>query len=57
MQKSLGKNTKVDVAYVANHGVHLQGFINANQKNPALPLTTAGEFPGIAAGQWQSNTN
>jgi hypothetical protein len=53
MQKSLGKNTKVDLAYVANHGVHLQGFINANQKNPALPLTTAGEFPGIAAGQWQ----
>jgi len=34
-QKSLGKNTKVDLAYVGNHGVHLQGFINANQKNPA----------------------
>jgi|GEM_PF-130189 hypothetical protein len=52
-QKSLGKNTKVDIAYVGNHGVHLQGFINANQKNPALPLTTTGEFPGIPAGQWQ----
>jgi hypothetical protein len=53
VQKSVGRNTKVDLAYVANHGVHLQGFINANQKNPALPLTTAGEFPGVAAGQWQ----
>ena len=53
VQKSLGKNTKVDIAYVGNHGVHLQGFINANQKNPALPLTTAGQFPGIPAGQLQ----
>jgi hypothetical protein len=53
VQKSVGKNTKVDLAYVANHGVHLQGFINANQKNPALPLTTAGQFAGIPAGQWQ----
>jgi hypothetical protein len=25
----------LDIAYVGNHGVHLQGFINANQKNPA----------------------
>jgi hypothetical protein len=35
VQKTLAKNILVDVAYVANHGVHLQGFINANQKNPA----------------------
>jgi outer membrane receptor protein involved in Fe transport len=34
VQKSLAKNVLVDVAYVGNHGVHLQGFINANQKNP-----------------------
>ncbi len=53
MQKSLAKNILFDVAYVGNHGVHLQGFINANQRNPALPLTTAGQFPGIPAGQWQ----
>jgi hypothetical protein len=53
VQKGLGKNTKVDLAYVGNHGVHLQGFINANEKNPALPLTTAGQFPGIPAGQFQ----
>ncbi len=34
LQKSLAKNILVDVAYVGNHGVHLQGFINANQKIP-----------------------
>ena len=34
MQKSLAKNILFDVAYVGNHGVHLQGFVNANQKNP-----------------------
>jgi hypothetical protein len=53
VQKTLAKNILVDIAYVGNHGVHLQGFINANQRNPSLPLTTAGEFPGVPAGQWQ----
>jgi hypothetical protein len=36
IQKNLAKNILVDIAYVGNHGTHLQGFINANQKNPAL---------------------
>jgi hypothetical protein len=35
-QQQLAKNSLVDVAYVGNHGVKLQGFLNANQKNPAL---------------------
>jgi hypothetical protein len=35
LQKSLAKNIIVDVAYVGNHAIHLQGFINANQKNPS----------------------
>ncbi len=35
MQKSLAKNILLDIAYVGNHGVHLQGLINANPKNPA----------------------
>ena len=35
VQRQLGKNRLVDIAYVGNHGVHLQGFVNANQKNPA----------------------
>ena len=36
VQRQLAKNTLVDIAYVGNHGVRLQGFLNANQKNPAL---------------------
>jgi hypothetical protein len=35
VQQQLAKNTLLDVAYVGNHGVHLQGFINANQRNLA----------------------
>jgi hypothetical protein len=36
VQRQLAKNTLLDIAYVGNHGVKLQGFINANQKNPSL---------------------
>ena len=36
VQKQLAKNTLLDIAYVGNHGVHLQGFVNANQENPSL---------------------
>jgi hypothetical protein len=36
VQRSLSKNTLVDIAYVGNHGLKLQGFLNANQKNPSL---------------------
>jgi hypothetical protein len=36
VQRQLAKNSLVDIAYVGNHGVHLEGFLNANQKNPAL---------------------
>jgi Carboxypeptidase regulatory-like domain/TonB dependent receptor/TonB-dependent Receptor Plug Domain len=39
VQKQLSKNTLLDIAYVGNHGVHLQGFVNANQKNPSLGFT------------------
>ncbi len=35
IQRTLAKNTLLDIAYVGNHGVKLQGFLNANQKNPA----------------------
>ena len=34
-QHELAKNIILDIAYVGNHGVKLQGFLNANQKNPA----------------------
>jgi hypothetical protein len=36
IQRTLMKNTLLDIAYVGNHGVKLEGFLNANQKNPAL---------------------
>jgi hypothetical protein len=38
VQKSLAKNTLLDIAYIGNHGLKLQGFDNANQGNPALGL-------------------
>jgi len=34
-QEQLAKNSLVDIAYVGNHGLHLEGFMNGNQKNPA----------------------
>jgi hypothetical protein len=42
VQKSLAKNTLLDFAYVGNHGVKLQGFVNANQMNPNAGLAPAG---------------
>jgi hypothetical protein len=35
VQRALSKNTLLDIAYVGNHGLKLQGFLNANQKNPS----------------------
>jgi hypothetical protein len=32
VQQQLAKNTLLDVAYVGNRGLHLQGFLNANQR-------------------------
>jgi hypothetical protein len=39
VQSALAKNTLLDVAYVGNHGLKLEGFLNANQINPALGFT------------------
>ncbi len=36
VQRQLAKNTLLDIAYVGNHGLKLQGFVNANQLNPAV---------------------
>ena len=33
VQRQITKNGLVDVAYVGNHGLKLQGFINGNQRN------------------------
>jgi hypothetical protein len=42
VQRSLSKNTLLDIAYVGNHGVKLEGFLNANQLNPSV--ITNGKF-------------
>ena len=42
VQRTLFKNSLLDIAYVGNHGLKLEGFVNANQKNPAV--ITAGAF-------------
>jgi len=42
VQQQLAKNSLIDVAYVGNHGVKLQGFLNANQLNPSI--ITNGKF-------------
>ncbi len=36
VQRQLAKNSILDIAYVGNHGLKLQGFLNGNQKNPSL---------------------
>lgn len=36
VQQQLAKNSLLDIAYVGNHGLKLQGFLNANQLNPAI---------------------
>ena len=47
VQKSLAKNTLLDIAYIGNHGLKLQGFDNANQGNPALGVTAAPNETGF----------
>ncbi|WP_255484354.1 TonB-dependent receptor [Granulicella sp. 5B5] len=36
VQRQLFKNSLLDIAYVGNHGLKLEGFLNANQLNPAV---------------------
>jgi hypothetical protein len=35
VQQQLAKNSVLDIAYVGNHGLKLEGFLNGNQKNPS----------------------
>ncbi len=39
LQEQVSKNIVIDIAYVGNHGLKLQGFLNANQKNPSQGFT------------------
>ncbi|NYF78185.1 TonB-dependent receptor [Granulicella arctica] len=52
VQQELSKNTLLDIAYVGNRGLKLQGFLNANQKNPSI--LTNGKFTR-PFGNWPSD--
>jgi hypothetical protein len=61
VQQQLAKNTILDIAYVGNHGLKLQGFLNGNQKNPANGFARPfGNWPSDiteALNQFWSNYN
>lgn len=61
VQRTLFKNGLLDVAYVGNHGLKLEGFLNANQKNPALGFARPfGNWPSDiteARNEFSSNFN
>ena len=61
IQRALFKNSLIDVAYVGNHGVKLEGFLNANQKNPSLgfarPFANWPSDITEAANEFYSNFN
>ena len=52
VQKSLAKNTLIDIAYIGNHGLRLQGFLNENQGNPAagLPASPSTACTSVVSG-------
>jgi len=61
LQRTLFKNSVIDVAYIGNHGLKLQGFLNANQKNPsagfARPYTNWPSDITEALNEFYSNFN
>jgi hypothetical protein len=61
VQQQLYKNTVLDVAYIFNHGLHLEGFVNGNQENPskgfARPFTNWPSDITEALNEFYSNFN
>jgi outer membrane receptor protein involved in Fe transport len=61
VQQQLFKNSVLDVAYVGNRGLKLQGFVNGNQKNPSNGfLRPYGSWPSDiteASNSFYSNYN
>jgi len=61
VQQQLAKNTILDVAYIFNHGLKLEGFVNGNQKNPAngfaRPFTAWPSDITKAVNEYYSNFN
>lgn len=54
IQRQLFKNSLVDFAYVGNHGVKLQGFLNGNQRTVLGGTTTAPRY-SRPFGNWPSD--
>ncbi|MDW5264640.1 MULTISPECIES: TonB-dependent receptor [Acidobacteriaceae] len=52
VQQQVAKNTLLDIAYVGNRGLKLQGFLNGNQLNPSV--ITNGHFTR-PFGNWPSD--
>ncbi len=44
VQRQITKNSLVDIAYVGNHGLKLQQFLNGNQRNINVAQTTPQPF-------------
>ena len=61
VQRQLIKNSQLSIAYVGNHGLHLEGFVNGNQKNPSLAFARPfGNWPSDiteALNEFYSNYN
>lgn len=58
VQRQILKNALVDVAYVGNHGVKLQGFLNGNQRNlvgTTFSGSTATPVYSRPFGKWPSD--
>jgi hypothetical protein len=54
VQKQVFKNSLVDIAYVGNHGLKLQGFLNGNQRN-VIGGTAAAPVYSRPFGAWPSD--
>jgi len=61
VQRALAKNTLLDIAYIGNRGIKLQGFLNANQRDPsnglARPFTNWPSDITEALNEFDSNYN
>ncbi len=55
IQRQLFKNTLVDIAYVGNHGLKLQQFLNGNQRNVTGTLNASTPIYSRPFGNWPSD--
>jgi hypothetical protein len=69
VERELQRNTKLEVAYVGNRGIHILRYTDANAVPPSLRLQHAltnddtdrpfglGQFGGIGYGEWKGGSN